>query len=39
MSVKEPEKFLASHIYNLDYQEDLNRCFANLCTNKKILYC
>ncbi|MBK2296661.1 anthranilate synthase component 1 [Francisella philomiragia] len=35
MSVKEPEKFLASHIYNLDYQEDLNRCFANLCTNKK----
>lgn len=35
MSVKEPEKFLASHIYNIDYQEDLNKCFANLCTNKK----
>ncbi|QIV96787.1 anthranilate synthase component I [Allofrancisella inopinata] len=35
MSVKEPEKFLASHIYSIDYQEDLNKCFANSCIGKK----
>lgn len=32
---KKDENFLASHIYNIDYQEDLNRCFTNLCISKK----
>ncbi|API87717.1 anthranilate synthase component 1 [Francisella uliginis] len=27
--------FLVSNIHKIDYQEDLNRCFANLCTDKK----
>ncbi|WP_442902195.1 anthranilate synthase component 1 [Francisella sp. 19X1-34] len=27
--------FLVSNIDKIDYQEDLNRCFANLCTDKK----
>lgn len=29
------ENFLASHTHSIDYQEDLNKCFANLCINKK----
>lgn len=29
------DKFLASHIYNVNYQEDLNKCFTNLCIDKK----
>ncbi|AIT09558.1 anthranilate synthase component I [Candidatus Francisella endociliophora] len=35
MSKNNPDKFLASHIYNVDYQEDLNKCFTNLCIDKK----
>ena len=27
--------FLVSNIHKIDYKEDLNRCFANLCTDKK----
>lgn len=27
--------FLVSNIHKIDYQEDLNRCFANLCMDKK----
>ncbi|QLE79313.1 anthranilate synthase component 1 [Francisella sp. Scap27] len=29
------ESFLASYIHKIDYQEDLNKCFANLCNDKK----
>ncbi|GAB4221924.1 MAG: anthranilate synthase component 1 [Francisella sp.] len=35
MSVKKSDNILLSHIYDLSYQEDLHKCFANLCTNKK----
>ncbi|ASG69076.1 anthranilate synthase component I [Francisella halioticida] len=27
--------FLVSNIHKIDYQEDLNKCFVNLCTDKK----
>ncbi|MED7788709.1 anthranilate synthase component 1 [Francisella sp. 19X1-34] len=36
MSKQEKKRgFLVSNIDKIDYQEDLNRCFANLCTDKK----
>ncbi|WP_411961319.1 anthranilate synthase component 1 [Francisella sp. SYW-9] len=36
ISKQEDQKgFLVSNIHKIDYQEDLNRCFANLCTDKK----